>query len=154
MCFFLEVLFLMFHLVFMVLHSPLQTLCRCQSPMTSIYHWMYYIILGRKMPLIWIQLFFYESGCLSTSWQDPYLPSFGPHHVALEPLGAWHWCQCVSPHSQRAAQVVARELEHHSVEGCSFQLPQLCLSLHKTFSNKYSFWRIWEKICDVLDIQC
>lgn len=98
MCFFLEVLFLMFHLVFMVLHSPLQTLCRCQSPMTSIYHWMYYIILGRKMPLIWIQLFFYESGCLSTSWQDPYLPSLWsspcgpgtPWGMALVPV-------CLSP---------------------------------------------------------
>lgn len=28
---------------------------------------------------------------------------FGPHHEALEPLGAWHWCQHVPPCSQRAA---------------------------------------------------
>lgn len=52
---------------------------------------------------------------------------FGPPHVALEPLGAWHWCQRVAPCSQRAAQAVARVPEHHNVEGCSFQLPQLCL---------------------------
>lgn len=52
---------------------------------------------------------------------------FGPPHVALEPLGTWHWCQHVAPCSQRAAQAVARVPEHHNVEGCSFQLPQLCL---------------------------
>lgn len=60
MYFFLGVLFLMFHLVFMILNRPLQTLCRCQSPMTSIYHWMYYITLGRKMPHLNTIIFLWE----------------------------------------------------------------------------------------------
>lgn len=63
---------------------------------------------------------------------------FGPHHVALEPLGVQHWCQHLPPCSQRAAQAVARVLEHHGVQACSFQLPQLCHSLHKCFSTQYS----------------
>lgn len=58
------------------LNYVLSKLCRRQSPVTNIYHWMYYITLGRKMLLIWIQIFFHESDCLSMSWQNPYLPKF------------------------------------------------------------------------------
>lgn len=139
MYFFLEALFLIFHLVFVILIMSSATSLQKAKPHD---HYLLLKVLHNLRKKNASHLNYKYSSMRVAAVQHhgtiPVSQIFGPHHVSLDPLGAWHWCQRVSPCSQRAAQAVARVPEHHGVEGCSFQLPQLCHSLHKSLSNKYS----------------
>lgn len=169
---FLEVVCLMFHLVFMivylkyvlcklsvgskVLRMLIKLVCldislittqdglyhtwkavRClfmwQNSFFALFnHWMYCIHKFRKKDACSLNTSTLLQCSVAASWHHSRIhvsQSFVPYHVSQEPFWARCWCLRSSPCSGWDDWAATREplphTEHHSMGGCSLQLPQL-----------------------------
>lgn len=138
---FLEVLFLMFHLVFMILIMPSANSLQEAKPRDQ------YLSLNVLHNLRKKNASHLNTNILPRE-QLPFNVMAGSVHPKFLVLTMWPQnplghgtgasVSLLAAKGQHSGPAVARVQKHRSVEGCSFQLPQLCHSLHKSFSNKYS----------------